>query len=341
MSNGAFAKRADAFNSYLWTCAKQHEQDSMLFNGGLIGRNFLLDEGVPQKRVESYDALATASFKEWQAHHDAYLARKVYPLPPDEERPKVLDLNEEDLCPETFRIPARSPYLRSNPKLHLLRLVEMGFLRTILKLPISQLLDEARAALGQPQSSPSYQRFDRTLGLWQKSLALRPVYATYWEDMSDLFSADSTLDQSDWADQMRDRLGLAHLDPGERGGPIDVLIFRYAIEELPPIRQWHNCAPLMPPTVLDGAFSTAFCPAPASRETGHVVHLEGDDALLRREVMHPAMDYHAKHLWRIGQVRKPVRLEDLPSARAIHLAGIRSKCKCPDYAETTDGDLLA
>lgn len=340
MSNGAFASAANAFSQQLWTRAGQRELNARLYDGGLVARNFLLDEGVQPERVRSYGAPVAPAFEQWKAHHEAYLTRAVYPTPPDEGRPKAFDLDDADLCPQTFRLPARSPYLHSGAKLHLLRLVELNFLQSVLKLPPSQLQQQAQAALGQPESAPAYRHFDRLLERWQKALKLRPVYAAYWEDMADLFGDAPDQDQPDWADQMRDRLGLAHLDPDARG-PIDVLVFRYAVEELPPLRQWQNSAPLLPPTVLDGGFSAAFCPAPASCATGHVVHLAGDDRLLRREVLHPAMNYHAKHLWRIGRVRKSFRLDDLPDARAIHLASIRKHCACPDYAKTTDGDLPA
>ena len=250
-------------------------------------------------------------------------------------------MDDTDLCPQTFRLPARSPYSHSTPKLHLLRLVELSFLHSILKLPTQQILAQAQAAINQPEGVKTYEDFNRLLRRWQKSLDLRPVYAAYWEDMADLFGDEPAQDQAGWADQMRDRLGLAHLDPGQRGGPIDVLVFRYAIEELPAVRQWQNYAPLLPPTVLDGAFSAAFCPAPADSAAGHVLHLGGDDALLRREVLHPPMDYQAKHLWRIGRVEKPLALNDLLAARVIHLAALRKHCQRPDYAAATDGGLPA
>lgn len=298
---------------------------------------------MPPQRAVGYGTPAPAAYGDWKTHHEGYLQGEVFRIPPDEGRPKTIDLDDEDLCPQTFRLPARSPYAHSNPKLHLLRLVELNFLHRKItpQPPYPQLRAEAQAALGQPEGSAAYQRFDRLLGIWQKNIDLRPVYAAYWEDMADLFGEEPGQDRPDWAEQMRDRLGLAHLDPGERGGPIDVLVFRYAIEELPPVRQWRDSAPLMPPTVLDGLFSAAFCPAPANAATGHVVHLAGGDARLRREVLHPAMDYHGKHLWRVGRLEKPVRREDLPTARAIHLASLRDQCGRPDYAETTDGDLLA
>lgn len=339
MSKGSFSTANDAFSAYLWDRVKQHKLNQLLNEGGLVGRNFLLDEGVPQARVESYAAPDTASFADWTTHHEAYLKNAVYPLPPDDKRPTVYDLDDVDLCPETFRLPARSPYLHSNPKLHLLRLVELDFLHKVLKRPIPDILAQARAALFQPESAKAYETFDSLLQNWQKNLALRPVYAAYWEDMKDLFGDKPSDDQAGWADRMRDRLGLAHIDPGTRG-PQDVLIFRYAIEELPSVRQWRDSAPLMPPTVLDGAFSTAFCPAPADSATGHVVHLGGEDKLLRREVLHPPMDYRAKHLWRVGRVQKPVQPDNLPTARAVHLNAMRQHCGRPDYAEATDGDLL-
>ena len=54
MSKGSFSTANDAFSAYLWDRVKQHELNQLLNEGGLVGRNFLLDEGVPQERAESY-----------------------------------------------------------------------------------------------------------------------------------------------------------------------------------------------------------------------------------------------------------------------------------------------
>ena len=99
--------------------------------------------------------------------------------------------------------------------------------------------------------------------------------------------------------------------------------------------------PLLPPTVLDGRFSEAFCPSPRGGLCGHVLNLNPQRGVMRREVLHPRPCYRAAHLWRVGTVRKAVDRAKLPEARALHLLQLRDETGRNDYAEGTDRDLLA
>ena len=77
------------------------------------------------------------------------------------------------------------------------------------------------------------------------------MFAAYWEDLQDLFGESPSDDAKGWANQLRDRLGLAHLDPKGRGGTIDVMLFRYPIKSLAQIEALGtDRRALMPPTCL-------------------------------------------------------------------------------------------
>ncbi len=159
--------------------------------------------------------------------------------------------------------------------------------------------------------------------------------------MADLFGESPAADQAGWADRLRDRVGLAHLDPGARGAPIDVLILRYRVGDLARIQELSATGrALVPPTVLDGHFSDAFCPAPTGETTGHTVDLGGDCDAPRREVLHPALAFGARHLWRVGTIQTAFDRGNLETLRGLHLVWLRRETGRADYAADTDGALL-
>jgi len=161
--------------------------------------------------------------------------------------------------------------------------------------------------------------------------------------VADLFDPDPAQDQAGWADTLRDRLGLAHYCPDRRGVPeIDVAVFRYQVKMLPRIRKTGGGLrrPVVTPTVLDGTFSEAFCPSPRGSTTGHVVNLDPQAGILRREALHPRFKLQVPHLWRLGTIQRKVDRTRLGEARALHLLRVRDETGRDDYAEGTDGDLF-
>lgn len=256
--------------------------------------------------------------------------------------PTEIDAADEDLCPETFRLVAPgSPFASSDQALHLVRTEELSFVARLSGVPPNRLKDLARDVAQRGTAASGFAALDSALRTWAKQIDLRPSFAAFWEDLSDLFGAAPGADPDDWANRLRDRLGLAHLDPGARGEPIDVLIFRYEIGSLARILSLGaDVRALVTPTVLDGTFSDAFCPAPLGAMTGHTLDLSGACEGPRREVLHPTLAFGARHLWRIGTVNAPTDLASLGTLRGLHLVWLREQCGSADYAADTDGDLL-
>ena len=93
------------------------------------------------------------------------------------------------------------------------------------------------------------------------------------------------------------------------------------------------------PTVLDGWFSEAFCPAPKGERVGRVVDLSSRLENPLREVVHPFVRYRAEHLFRVGYIHESVP-HDLGEARAAHILYLREERSRPSYAVGTDGDLI-
>ncbi|MFY9821583.1 MAG: hypothetical protein WAM82_09375 [Thermoanaerobaculia bacterium] len=185
------------------------------------------------------------------------------------------------------------------------------------------------------RGSAAWQDLAAYLGFWSSRLDLRPTYATFWEDQRDLFEKH----RPDWADALRDRLGLLHLNPGLRG-EIPILVFRYPVREVPKHVQVRDGRPLAAPTVLDGELCEAFCPAPKGEIFGRVVDLSAPFNEPSREVVHPFFPYRVEHLFRVGTVRRAVPTS-LREARKTHLLAVQTLCSRADYAMGTDGgDLL-
>lgn len=312
----------------------------------LAGRNFLLDEGVLPVRCDSYRATGAAfdhvDSKAWRLLHEKYLEQRVYRNGPSTGVPLELDQTDEDLCPETFRfVDPGSPFLYSDKGLHLVRTEELSFVARLTGVAEDRLKHLANDVAENGASAASFSELESVLRTWSKNIQLRPAFAAFWEDLSDLFGGSPGEDSKDWADRLRDRLGLAHYDPSERGGPIDILVFRYEVGGLAQVvGLGDGVRALVPPTVLDGNLSDAFCPAPVGARTGHTLDLSGACDSPRREILHPTLAFGARHLWRTGRIAAGVDLSSLPTVRGLHLIWVREETGKADYAADTDGDLL-
>jgi len=307
-----------------------------------VARNFLLDENVLEPRARTYGGHgAAAGFpdqSDWIDAHEEYLNEEVFSERPANGPPKTLDPASKKRCPETFRHDDNFVLYGSAYKdLDLLRVLSGVSLASRTGRPLQEIVDaghelaRARAEKRLPALRHE-QAFDAALGKWNKACDLRPCFATYSADPEKLFEAHP----DDWADEIRDRLGLGHLDPRTRG-EIPILVFRYAVGEVPK-RKTTRLKPLVVPSVLDGRMNPAFCPAPNGLGYGHTVHLAGSAGHPCREVVHPYMDFQAKHLFRVGVVKK-ASPKDLFPARKAHLLTLRGMAGRDDYAASTDPEV--
>jgi hypothetical protein len=175
-----------------------------------------------------------------------------------------------------------------------------------------------------------------TISSWLEPRDLRPVFAAFWYGVRDLLVEDGP---ADWADQLRDRLGLIGLNPaGGRKTP--VLVFRYPLRLVPKLTAVRvDSRALAVPTVLDGEWSEGFCPAPAGQAVGYAMDLAAELEDRAPEVVHPFVRFGVKHLYRIGYIGKRVA-NDLSKARFAHLLWLQGVSGRSDYGLMTDGDLF-
>lgn len=307
-------------------------------------RNFLIDESVKTTRLGNYDVdnniKPTSTFEDWKVIHEQYLFDNVfltnttYSLPPS-----VIDPNDADLCPETFKIiDSSSPFHRSDSNLHLIRIVDIQFIANVTGETINTIKSVAEDVVNSSHSNlASINLLNSYFEFWNTQMDFRPVFAGYWEEFSGLFNPDPILDNPNWTDVIRDRLGLLHYDPSVRP-PIDVIAFRYSIDEIPKlVGAPSDTKPLVPPSVLDTKFSKAFCPSPIGNLAGHTVDLSMSEVYPCQEVLHPNVALKSKHVWRVGQITKPVEDDILKNARPWHLMCVRDFTGRSDYAIDTDG----
>ena len=83
-----------------------------------------------------------------------------------------------------------------------------------------------------------------------------------------------------------------------------------------------------------------FFPVPREHRYGATVHLQPDQAeTLTAEIVHCRIDYQRKHLYRLGMIMRPHRLDDskLRNARDMHLLALREACGREDFGEFFEG----
>ena len=351
MRNRPLFNEDDRWHGFLTDLAAASDDLDDIDPDAFVARNFLLDEGILADRATSYREVFSRSravtTAEWKGLHETYLTDCVHRESPGETVPTTLDPGDEDASPETFRfIDPQSPFLTTDSKLHLVRVETLSFIargshQPTLEAGRTEVRRLAEAVIAKRRGE-NFRQLEDVLESWAQRIELRPVYAAYLEDVIDLFGDSPAKDAPDWPDTLRDRLGLIHLDPAIRGRPIEILVFRYPVSVVPKLARRPRGVrrPLVPPTVLDGSHSAAFLPAPQESLTGHAVDLASEVTKPCREVLHPTIAFRARHLWRVGTIERAVDIENLPSARGLHILRVRKISKRADYAEATDKDLL-
>jgi hypothetical protein len=266
--------------------------------------------------------------------------QSVFVTPPAGHDPRSVFTDDPLACPETFRSTvALADFQRADRQTHLLRFVHVKQLAHLSGEDADVIWGLAqdwirRADPGDPAGDDLTRILEEAA--WSPLCDHRPVFAAFYEDFAD------DLARPDWPDRMRDRLGLYHLSQlYPRGLPARVVLFRYPVEALPRRPRERDTRLMAIPTVLDHAFSLAFCPAPRELNRGRVLDLTaGAVTEPVREIVHPFLVFKSEHLFRVGEVTKPVP-EALDTLRRDHLVWLQLLTGRDNYARETDGDLLA
>jgi hypothetical protein len=308
-------------------------------NSRFIARNFILDEGVSADRAATYNEVAgtdhVGTQPEWKNGHEDYLTERIkLARPAGYIVPRSIDPAALLNCPETFGPSAAfSTFGGTDPEYDLIRVEKAESIARHGPRP-DQFLDSVEEYLAS-RTEEARRVISATISPWLERRDLRPVFAAFWYGVRDLLEDGP----DDWADQLRDRMGLVHFDP--KGGlRIPILIFKYPVKIVPKISAVRaGSRALAVPTVLDGEWSEAFCPVPSGQAVGFAVDLAAGLDNRAQEVVHPYVRFGVEHVYRIGYIGKRAA-DDLSEARLAHLLWVQGVSGRLDYARMTDGDLL-
>lgn len=287
--------------------------------------NMLLDERVDPNRQSAYESSLPATAADWtgdtdtayqtwiEAHAD-YLAGAVTVDLPE----TFLACNQAaSLSPTvTSRLGEDQVLVRVECLDHALTHTKVGTLADLahgLAVYRGEIKDER---MGQADAKALLEEVCRSLNT--NPYAVRPRFAAFAQEL------DEDIAAADWADRLRDRLGLAHYPPKQRTGPWPVILMRYKVREVANrARRAGAGHALTVPTVLDDRPYEIFHPAPCGADYGRTLHL-GDNSncdRLASEVLHLRIDYSPSHIWKIGAIRTRADISDdrLAQLRETHL----------------------
>ncbi|HEX8648344.1 MAG TPA: hypothetical protein VF715_15735 [Thermoleophilaceae bacterium] len=319
-----------AFASFL-----DRVNDGASGNDPLDARNAVLDERVTAARAADYAASGAAEDHRdsaaWRDAHNRYLTRHVA-LPWANSLPPMSPRHDAEVA-ATFRPGAGDDAGPSNDLL-LLRMVR--FPRSV-DVPVNY--SGFAAALRRVAGAPSPVRADidtvnAGLHLWDSGRAstLAPRWAGLWMEARELFGDDPGQDDPQWANRLRSRLGLSHRPVPV---PVEVVLFRYYVRDLPSAAWSGNRRLVTAPSLLDGWLYPYFCPAPPELDTGRAVNLEALGDAPNREYLHAPIQHTAANVFRVGTIDAdpPAELSD---ARRVHLDRVRAVSRRSDYGRGTD-----
>lgn len=173
-----------------------------------------------------------------------------------------------------------------------------------------------------------YAVLDVVLQQWNAVRDNRPAFGAWKDEVVD------DLHASDWADRLRDNLGLAHYDPVP-GSTIPVMLMEYDVATVLRSAAANGIrGAFTVPTVLDSEPWQWFFPAPGGLSYGRVLNLgPGPDARLFVEFLHVGIPYTRDHISRMGEIVRPVESIDIRMLRNRHLAALRQFAQQPDFGE--------
>lgn len=279
--------------------------------------NFMLDERPPQIGTALYARRLgnkpVADLDNWLDRHRNFVAEE-------------LNLDVKDSTqPWTFRPDNAINRLRQiDPRINLLRIEDAAWPCSLVGITPEDLRNHLeKFQQGNKQSESVLQR---VLKSWNDERDQRPLFATTELEVEDIISTGTP----DWAERLRDQLGLGHYSP-VAGRPIDILLMRYTVQEVLDSLAGEGHPAI--PTVLDSGMSPYFFPSPIPTPGqahnpyyGHTVNLawveKENDYKFGVELLHPRIEYKPEHFFKMGVIARPFAIS-LAQARSFHLPWLR------------------
>lgn len=188
-------------------------------------------------------------------------------------------------------------------------------------------------------SADAQRQLDNWLDQWNNVRDARPVFAAPLSSMA----AQAAFGETDGAAKaaaLRNLLGLGHLLPPTRKGPVFAIILKYEVGDVlqQMTRMPHDHASatdaaraFSAPTVLDSSLYPWFFPSPPDARVpgtsfGRTVHLDpASRSSLAVELLHPPFPYQPRDIHDIVEIIDPGPVLNLHAARTAHVAKVRGE----------------
>lgn len=317
----------------LQTLIRQRRDDPTLSaEERAVYENFTMEERISSARLTRYgDAIGSTALLNrdafWQQHKTRYL--DVYQF--------VDKDNSDGIVPDTFNAALNGSNLWAgiddNVVLYRLETVSWALEgSSVSQDELERSIHEATAKPG-PMPDTARRTLQRMVNEWNGRRNLYPSFATTSDEVAGL------LTEPDWADRLRDHLGLGRLNP-VAAPPIAVLLMRYTVKEVRATKA-ARAQGFCIPTVLDGTCNPCFFPTPTRAGTEGAVYEQGRAVNLAPaktelgyrmglELIHSYLDYRPEHIVRWGLISRPLQV-DLTQRRRWHLSWLQRNCDRDDF----------
>ncbi|NOS89396.1 MAG: hypothetical protein HOP34_12830 [Methylococcaceae bacterium] len=285
--------------------------------------NFLLDERPPQPGIDLYAKRlkdkAITDLDNWIDRHKNFTAEEIN-----------LGLTEI-VQPWTFRAENAINHLRDiDPRLYLIRVEDANWLCESIGISCMDLDTKIKAF--QKGDAKAHDFLNGVAKRWNSERDKRPMFATTELEVEDIVHDGP----ANWAEQLRDRLGLGHYSPLS-GPPHEIVLMRYTVQEVLDSLGDGEAYPAIP-TALDSNMSPYFFPSPIPQHNnpyfGHTVNLslvdKENDYRIGVELLHPRIDYQAEHFFKMGVIARPFAMP-LQQARNFHLPWLQLQTEREDF----------
>lgn len=182
--------------------------------------NFLLDERPPADGTALYSrrfgTSAVLDLDDWQDSHKNFTFEEIR-----------IGMSEPGQ-PWTFRPENDVNRLRLiEPRIYLVRVERADWPCSLAGIETEKLrhhIDEYKRGI----RGASEAFLERVASIWNVERDKRPLFATTALEVEDIINDGNP----DWAERLRDRLGLGHYSPSTASGPIEVILMRYTVQEV-------------------------------------------------------------------------------------------------------------
>ena len=296
-----------------------------------IYENFAAEERVTDSRLQRYGhALGSAPLHSLDAFRAQHRTRYL-------DECQFVD-KDEGTVPHTFdaNLNGANFWTGIDDHVVLYRLEQVSWALGGNSVDQAELELHVRAATAKTSPMPDTTRtfLQRVVDEWNGRRNLYPSFATTSDEVADFLA------RPDWANLLRDHLGLGHLNPAA-GRTEAVLLMRYTVKEVRAAKAARTQGFCIP-TVLDGTLNPCFFPTPAHAGTEGAVYEQGravnlapagteSDYRMGLELIHSYLDYRPEHIVRWGVISRPHQA-DLAQVRRWHQSWLQLNCDREDFA---------